>query len=56
MLAQSLVEYGFLDRFLSAGQALMSTLEEWLPGLSPTTWLLIGVALLVVLRVWSRRR
>jgi hypothetical protein len=56
MLAQSLVEYGVLDRFLAAGQALMSNVDEWFLAVSPTTWLLLGVALVVVLRVWSRRR
>ena len=56
MLAQSLVEYGVLDRLVTAGQALMSNVDEWLLALSPTTWLLFGVILLVVLRVWSRRR
>jgi hypothetical protein len=56
MLAQSLVDYGVLDRFVTAGQALMSTVDEWLLAVSPTTWLLLAVILLVVLRLWSRRR
>jgi len=56
MLAQSLVEYGLLERLITAGQALLSTADEWLLAVSPTTWLLFGVAVLLVLRVWSRRR
>jgi hypothetical protein len=56
MLAQSLIEYGILDALISTGRATVSMVDEWLLAVSPTTWLLLGVALLVVLRVWSRRR
>jgi hypothetical protein len=56
MLAQSLVEYGLIARLVTAGQALMSNVDEWLLAVSPTTWLFLGVTLLVILKVWSRRR
>ncbi len=56
MLAQALVEYGVLDALIAAGHELVSRADGWLLAVSPTTWLLLGVTLLVVLRVWSRRR
>jgi hypothetical protein len=56
MLAQALVEYGVLTALIAAGHELVSRADEWLHAVSPTTWLLLGVTLIVVLRVWSRRR
>jgi hypothetical protein len=56
MLAQALVEYGVLDALIAAGHEAVSRADQWFLAVSPTTWLLLGVTIIVGLRVWSSRR
>jgi hypothetical protein len=56
MFAQSLVEYGAVSRLAIAGEALVHSVQEFVVSIGPTTWLAVGVTLVVLLRIWSYRR
>ncbi len=56
MYAQSLVEYGLVSRLVIAGEALMHSVQESVVSIGATTWLVIGLTLVVLLRIWSHRR
>jgi hypothetical protein len=55
LLAQSLVEHGSLDSMASNLQRSTDTVGTWLSDVSPTTWMVLGVVVVVGLIVWSRR-
>jgi hypothetical protein len=54
VFAQSLVEYGVLAAAASAVQQLMYMARTWIGNLSPTTWVIVAVV--VLLLVATRRR
>jgi hypothetical protein len=56
MFAQSLVEYGFVSRLAIAGEALARSVQEFVVNMGLTTWLAVGLTLVVLLRIWSYRR
>jgi hypothetical protein len=56
MFAQSLVEYGAVSRLAIAGEALVHSVQEFVVSIGPTTWLAVGITLVVLLRIWSYRR
>jgi hypothetical protein len=55
VFAQSLVEHGSLDSMASNLQRSTDTVGTWLGDVSPTTWVVLGVLVVVGLIVWSRR-
>jgi hypothetical protein len=55
LFAQSLVEHGSLDSMASNLQRSTDTVGTWLSDVSPTTWMVLGVVVVVGLIVWSRR-
>jgi hypothetical protein len=55
LFAQNLVEHGSLDSIASNLQRSTDTVGSWLATVSPTTWFVLGAAVLVGLLVWSRR-
>jgi hypothetical protein len=54
MFAQSFSEYGPLAAFASAIQQMMYFARVWIRTLSPTTWVIIGVVLLVLFAMKKR--
>jgi hypothetical protein len=55
LLAQSLVEHGSLDSMASNLQHSTDSVGTWLSDVSPTTWIVLGLVVVVGLIVWSRR-
>lgn len=55
VFAQSLVEHGSLDALASNLQRSTNTVGTWLGDVSPTTWMVLGVLVVVGLILWSRR-
>jgi hypothetical protein len=55
LFAQNLVEHGSLDSLASNLQRSTDTVSTWLTDVSPTTWLVVGVVIVVGLVIWSRR-
>jgi hypothetical protein len=56
MFAQSLVEYGLVSRVAMAGEELVHSVQEFVVSIGPTTWLAVGITLVVLLRIWSYNR
>jgi hypothetical protein len=55
LFAQNLVEHGSLDSIASNLQRSTDTVGTWLTDVSPTTWIVLGVVIVVGLVIWSRR-
>lgn len=55
VFAQSLVEYGAIASIGSAVQTLVYSVEAWIDDAGAMTWIIVGVAVLVGLKVLSRR-
>jgi hypothetical protein len=55
VFAQNLVEHGSLDSIASNLQRSTDSVGSWLSGVSPTTWVIVGVVFVLGLIVWSRR-
>jgi hypothetical protein len=56
VIAQSLVEYGALSSLVDGFQSSLYSFQEWLGGVSLTTWLVIAVVGVIVLRLWNGRK
>jgi hypothetical protein len=55
LFAQNLVEHGSLDSIASNLQRSTDTVGTWLTDVSPTTWIVLGVVIVVGFVIWSRR-
>jgi hypothetical protein len=56
MFAQSMVEYGALASAKTTLQTLAYGFRDWLVQVSPTTWAIVGGAVIVVVLLRGRRR
>jgi hypothetical protein len=55
VFAQNLVEHGSLDAIVSNLQRSTDSVGNWLSSVSPTTWMIVGVVVVLGVLVWSRR-
>jgi hypothetical protein len=53
-VAQSLVEHGVLDSLSFSASAVISSVHEYVSGLSAPTWVAVGGIVLAVLWLWRR--
>jgi MYXO-CTERM domain-containing protein len=56
MLAQSMVEYGALATLKVRAAQVTSTITNWIADAGPGTWAMLGVLVLGLLWLRSRRR
>lgn len=54
LFAQNLVEHGSLDSFASSMQRSSDSVGSWLSNITPTTWVIAAV-IVIVFVLWSRR-
>ena len=55
LFAQNLVEHGSLDSIASNLQRSTDTVGTWLTNVSPTTWIVLAVVIVIGVVIWSRR-
>jgi hypothetical protein len=55
VFAQNLVEHGSLDSIAANLQHSTDAIGNWVSSVSPTTWMIVGIVIVVGLIVWSRR-
>jgi hypothetical protein len=55
VVAQSLVESGGLASVVAAFQSLAASVQQGVTETSATTWIVVGVALVIGVRLWSSR-